>query len=273
LGIAIGCAVSLSLPMHEGRALAAGLTAKDTAEAKEARQLYKAGQYEAAAGIFLRLSGKYPDMLVLTRNLGACYYYLHRPEPALSNLREYLQREEGITPEDRSEVETWIAEMEKLRSQVAASPSPAPVVAPAPLAPVVAPSPTPVPFYYPPLPPVASPVAPSLTGPAAAPPAPPSNGSATSSSTPQVVESVPASPPSLADNGKSAVREEALDLRQKPAEQGGAAAPESSSRWWLWTGIGAVVAGGIVTAVLLTTRSPGRDGACSPGLDCIVVGK
>ncbi|HJX66990.1 MAG TPA: tetratricopeptide repeat protein [Polyangia bacterium] len=246
MGIAIACALGLSLPIHEGRALAAGLTAKDTAKAKEARQLYKAGQYEAAANIFLRLSSDYPGMLVLTRNLGACYYYLHRPEPALSNLREYLQREQDITPEDRREVETWIAEMEKLRSQMAAT-SKTPVVSPA---------------------------APSLAGPAAAPPPVPSSApSAAHLPIPPVVEPAPASPPSLDDSGKSAVREEALDVRQKPAEQVGAAAPESGSRWWLWTGIGAVVAGGIVTAVLLSTRSPGRDGSCSPGLNCIVVGQ
>jgi tetratricopeptide (TPR) repeat protein len=248
LGIAIGCALCLSLPVHEGRALAAGLTAKDTAEAKEARQLYKAGQYEAAAEIFLRLSGKYPDMLVLTRNLGACYYYLHRPEPALSNLREYLQREENITAEDRREVEAWIVEMEKLRSQTAAAPKTPSAVVPAPPPPVVAPSPV---------------AAPS--------PAPTNAPAAAALPTPPVVEPVPGPPPLLGDSGKSAVGEGALDLRQKPAEQ--AAAPESGSRWWLWTGIGAVVVGGIVTAVLLSTRSPGRDGDCSPGLQCIVVGK
>lgn len=66
------------------------------------------------------------------------------------------------------------------------------------------------------------------------------------------------------------VRGEALDLSQKPAEQG---STTSGSRWWIWTGVGAVVAGGIVTAVLLSTRSPGRDGTCSSGLTCIVVSK
>jgi len=280
-GIAIASALCLSMPMCEGRALAAGLSAKDTAKAKEARQLYKAGQYEEAANIFLRLSSDYPDMLVLTRNLGACYYYLHRPEPALSNLREYLQRQQNITLEDRREVEGWIAEMEKLRSQMAAIPSTAPVVAPVPPPPVAAPSPSPAPSSPPPLPatplpPVASPVAPSTPGPAAAQPAPsaPSAPSAPPLPKPPATEPVLASPPSLADTGGNpAGREEALDLHQKPAELG-SAAPESGSRWWLWTGIGAVVAGGIVTGVLLSIRSPGRDGTCSSGLSgCMVVGK
>jgi hypothetical protein len=244
LTIAIGCALCLSLPMCEGRAQAAGLSAKDTAKAKEARQLYKAGKYEAAAEIFLRLSNDYPDMLVLTRNLGACYYYLHRPEPALSNLREYLEREQNITPEDRREVEAWIAEMEKLRSQRAAPPSSAPVVAPAP------PPST-----------VASPSPPSMPGPTAA--ALPRTPATASLPAPAPVEPV----------------QEGLDLTQKSAGQEGAAAPESSSRWWLWTGIGAVVVGGIVSIIVWRASSspsptPERDGTCSPGLTgCIVVGK
>ena len=236
LGIAIGCALCLSLPICEGRAQAAGLSAKDTAKAKEARQLYKAGKYDAAAEIFLRLSNDYPDMLVLTRNLGACYYYLHRPEPALSNLREYLERAQNITPEDRREVEAWIAEMEKLRNQMAASPSPAPVSPP---------------------PAVASAVPPSTPGPpAAAEPASPN---------PPAASPLPTAPGEPVQQG--------LDLRQAPAEQGAAAAPKSGSRWWLWTGIGAVVVGGVVTAVLLSTRSPGREASCTPGLSCIVVGQ
>jgi len=39
LGIAIGSALCLSAPLCEGSALAAGLTAKETAKAKQAKQL------------------------------------------------------------------------------------------------------------------------------------------------------------------------------------------------------------------------------------------
>jgi len=54
-----------------------------------------------------------------------------------------------------------------------------------------------------------------------------------------------------------------------PAAQTGS----SSNRWW-WTGIGAVVAAGVVTAVILSTRDADRDGSCPPGLDgCLTVGK
>jgi hypothetical protein len=101
--------------------MAAALTAKDNARAKQARQLFKEGQYEDAAKIFSSLSTEYPDKLVFTRNLGACYYYLRRPEPALSNLREYLRRSQDIAADDRAEVEGWMVEMERLRDQPAAT--------------------------------------------------------------------------------------------------------------------------------------------------------
>jgi hypothetical protein len=94
---------------------AASLDKKGTADAKKATQLYKQGSYEEAATLFLQLSLDNPGMPVFVRNLGACYYYLRRPEPALSNLREYLHKKKDIDPTDREEVEKWIAEMDELR--------------------------------------------------------------------------------------------------------------------------------------------------------------
>ena len=53
-----------------------------------------------------------------------------------------------------------------------------------------------------------------------------------------------------------------------------AAAKPAESRWWLWTGIGAAVVAGVVTAVILSTRSPQRDSSCPTGFDgCLPVGK
>jgi tetratricopeptide (TPR) repeat protein len=143
-GIVLGLAVLLSLPVWpkcEGRALAAEVSAKDSAKVKQARQLYKEGQYEDAAKIFSSLSVEYPDKLAFTRNLGACYYHLRRPEPAISNLREYLKRSTEIPNDDRAEVEGWIAEMEKLRDQAAAATTVAPAT-PAPQPAAVAAVPT-----------------------------------------------------------------------------------------------------------------------------------
>ena len=144
LRIAIGtllCLTQPAWPAGQGRALAAALPAKDAAQARQARQLYKEGKYEDAAKIFSDLSTEHPEMLVFTRNLGACYYYLRRPEPALSNLREYLQRGHDVTPDDRSEVERWIAEMEQLRLPGTAA-AVAPATPPLPAAPAGAAPPT-----------------------------------------------------------------------------------------------------------------------------------
>ena len=131
--------------------------------------------------------------------------------------------------------------------------------------------------------PVALPVAPATTVPVGTLPAPPtpSPGSPEPSAlsiTPaarfSAAEPVLASSTPSADIRKVADRQEALDLRQKPASEQGSTASGSGSRWWLWTGIGAVVAAGVVTAVVLSTRGPQRDGTCPSGFDgCLQLGK
>lgn len=134
---------------------AAGLDKKSTAEAKKATQLYKQGSYEDAAALFLQLSVDNPGMPVFVRNLGACYYYLRRPEPALSNLREYLHKKKDIEPQDRQEVEKWIAEMEEVRrGAVGAAPVlPSTEPSAAQPAPGMAPGPGAMPPGQPPYPP------------------------------------------------------------------------------------------------------------------------
>jgi len=99
-----------------GAALAAGLDAQGEADAKEATRLFNLGKYEEAAPIYAKLAVDYPDMVVFLRNLGACNYYLNRPEPALSSLRRYLKQRTDIKPGDQATVERWIDEMEKLRA-------------------------------------------------------------------------------------------------------------------------------------------------------------
>jgi tetratricopeptide (TPR) repeat protein len=109
---------STNLPQFSTTALAAGLDANDKATLKDATRLYKQGQYEEAAKLLTKLAVDNPEMANLQRNLGACYYYLGRPEPALSNLRDYLaHKKNDIGAEDKAEVERWIDEMEKLRAQ------------------------------------------------------------------------------------------------------------------------------------------------------------
>jgi tetratricopeptide (TPR) repeat protein len=116
-------AVGTSLSQLQPTALAAGLDANSKATLKEATRLYKQGQYEEAAKLLTELAVDHSEMTNLQRNLGACYYYMRRPEPALSNLRDYLaHKKNDITADDKQEVERWIDEMEKLRAQNAAVP-------------------------------------------------------------------------------------------------------------------------------------------------------
>ena len=162
--ILVALATILALIGSAQRAAAAGLDRKGSAAAKKATQLYKQGNYEEAAKIFLRLSVDNPDMPVFVRDLGACYYYLRRPEPALSNLREYLHKKKDITPDDSAEVERWIAEMDQLRQRGATA----------------TPAAGAVPFALPAAPTANAPVTPfppatGQAGPAAIPEMPPAN--------------------------------------------------------------------------------------------------
>jgi hypothetical protein len=41
--------------------------------------------------------------------------------------------------------------------------------------------------------------------------------------------------------------------------------PGIASKWWFWTGIGVLVAGGVATAIVLTTEKPHSNGSFNPG--------
>jgi DNA-binding SARP family transcriptional activator len=107
---------SAALPRLQPSALAAGLDEKGKAVLKQATRFFKQGMYDEAAKMLTELVVDHPEMASLQRNLGACYYYMRQPAPALSNLRAYLlQKNNDIGPEDKAEVDRWIEEMEKLR--------------------------------------------------------------------------------------------------------------------------------------------------------------
>ncbi len=114
-------AMSLAPLSRIARADMEEMDAQGESNAKEALRLYKQGFYEDAAKIFARLSVDYPETLVFERNLGACFYYLRKADPALSNLRHYLSRKKNIADDDRAIVERWIGEMERLREQETAA--------------------------------------------------------------------------------------------------------------------------------------------------------
>jgi hypothetical protein len=135
-------ALVASVQSLQPTALAAGLDDKSKSTLKQATRFFKQGMYDEASKMLTDLSVDHPEMVILQRHLGACYYHMRRPEPALSNLRGYLARKKNdISPDDKQEVERWIDEMEKLRAPVpveVAQPQPVvePAPAPAPMAPM-----------------------------------------------------------------------------------------------------------------------------------------
>jgi tetratricopeptide (TPR) repeat protein len=240
-------ALAASLPQLQGIALAAGLDEKGEADAKQATRLYKQGQYQEAAEIFARLSVDYPDMPIFDRNLGACFYHLRKPEPALSNLRRYLSRRQDIAPDDKAVVDRWIDEMEQLRAQNAAASAP-------PALPPALPAPQP--------PPAEIPASPAATEPPLAPPAP----------SPRAAEPAPAAaasiPPFLAPS--EAPKPAGVDLATSPAPADSTEVGRPYYKtWWFWTGAAVVVVAGAVTAIYFATRS--QDPCSGASLACMGV--
>lgn len=219
-GAVLGGAIPHGLPA----AWAGELDCNDKADAKAALRFYKEGNYEDAAKVFARLSVAHPDMLVFVRDLGACYYYLRRWEPALSNLRDYEHRKRDISPDDQAEIEGWIGEMERLRdTQAAAALAPAAPGAPAPQAAATEAAVGPVPSLAPPSTTAAAAASATAAASGSAPSAPgqpPAPGTVAGASSPEVARpeayaappgngqlpdvtppSSPSPPPSLAPGG------------------------------------------------------------------------
>jgi hypothetical protein len=215
---------------HPRGALAAELDPQSEELAKQATLLYREGRYQEAANLYAKLSVDHPDMPIFERNMGACFYYLKWPEPALSNLRNYLNHKRGITPDDKAVVDRWIEEMEQLRHAGAGLPTARPATPSAPAAP-------------PPSPPTSSV--------AAAPPAAPAPTPATRSAP----TALPA--PTLAPAAPSATTTPpALNLSSRPsADAAPAQATPIYKEWWFWTGAGVVVAGAVTAILLATVRS------------------
>jgi hypothetical protein len=189
-------------------------------EEKKAIQSFAAGRYDEALESYAKL---YADTLnpVYLRNIGRCHQKLKQPEKAIESFQDYLQKAKNISPDEKAEINGYIKDMEALRDEQARqqqAPPPSPL-APAPPAPVqpIPPSPGPAPA---PGPAVTSPgyAAQPITSPYPAPPPGPDQQPAGT----LVAQPTPQSEPVYA-------------------------------KWWFWTIIGAVVVGGVVTAVVLSS--------------------
>jgi len=121
---ALALAVIPTLATLATRAEAAG----DPRELK-ARKEFAAGRYQQALDLFAEL---YAETLhpVYLRNIGRCYQNLGDADKAIITFRDYLRKHKTITPEERTEVEGFIADMEALKKQKAAESAPPPTAEP-----------------------------------------------------------------------------------------------------------------------------------------------
>src|SRR6185436_10325840 len=121
-------------------AMAAG---EEGAEMK-ARTHFAAGEYKQALDIYARLYAEtmHPTYL---RNIARCHQNLGNADKAISSFREYLRKARDLTPDQRREIEGYIAEMEQLKQSKTAPPpraEPPPAAPPPSLPPPAEPSPT-----------------------------------------------------------------------------------------------------------------------------------
>jgi tetratricopeptide (TPR) repeat protein len=115
---------------------AAALAAGEEGAELKARTHFAAGEYKEALEIYARLYAEtmHPTYL---RNIARCHQNLGNPEKAISSFREYLRKARDLSPDQRAEIEGYIAEMEQLKqskTKATAGPATAPPEAPPPAA-------------------------------------------------------------------------------------------------------------------------------------------
>ena len=180
-----------------------------------AREAFAAGRFDEALALFAKL---YAETLhpVYLRNIGRCHQKMREPQKAIDSFHDYLAKNRKIAPDETAEIEGYIHEMEALKQEQTRAGA----------AVGTGDKPAPVPAVRPPPPPPSP-------SPAPLPLAPAPNSAAASEASPLGATIA------LDSNGTN---------RSEPLET---SAP-LYTRWWLWAGVGAVVVGGVVAAVLLS---------------------
>jgi tetratricopeptide (TPR) repeat protein len=104
-----------------------GAMAEDGDEMK-ARTHFAAGEYKQALDIYARLYAEtmHPTYL---RNIARCHQNLGDADKAISSFREYLRKARDLPPDQRAEIEGYIAEMEQMKRAQTAPPPQAPAPA------------------------------------------------------------------------------------------------------------------------------------------------
>ena len=112
----------------------AAVAAGDEGAELKARTHFAAGEYKEALEIYARLYAEtmHPTYL---RNIARCHQNLGNPDRAISSFREYLRKARDLSPDQRAEIEGYIAEMEQLKQSKTTAPATAPPATPPPTAP------------------------------------------------------------------------------------------------------------------------------------------
>jgi tetratricopeptide (TPR) repeat protein len=115
-------AFALLLAIHV--MLAPGAATADDGDELKARTHFAAGEYKQALDIYARLYAEtmHPTYL---RNIARCHQNLGNADQAISSFREYLRKARDLTPDQRAEIEGYIAEMEQMKRAKASAPPPA----------------------------------------------------------------------------------------------------------------------------------------------------
>jgi len=126
LRAAFALLLAIHLLLAPGRAAAAA----DDGDELKARTHFAAGEYKQALDIYARLYAEtmHPTYL---RNIARCHQNLGNADQAISSFREYLRKARDLTPDQRAEIEGYIAEMEQMKRAKTAAPPPAVAAAPA----------------------------------------------------------------------------------------------------------------------------------------------
>jgi hypothetical protein len=209
-----------------------GVAHADKATERKAVENFAAGRYDDALELFAQL---YAETLnpVYLRNIGRCQQKLRHPDKAIDAFKDYLAKGKKISPDERAEINGYIKEMEALRDEQNKQ-APPPPANPPPVQPLP-PAGCDSSGAYPPgaYPPGTYP--PGAYPGTAVPPGPQPTGT---------LVSQPGPPP---ESGPSPVYK----------------------KWWFWTIIGAVVVGGVVTALVLTSGTD-RPDCNAPGVTGLV---
>jgi hypothetical protein len=242
--------------------LAAVLSSAPTAAADDPREakgraLFVKGEYQSALEIYATLFSERNDPLYL-RNIGRCFQKLRQPGKAIESFREYLRRAPHLKASERREIEGFIREMQAVEASTGAQPPPAAGTAPVTGNGQNADLPAPADR-------TAGNGAPSGRG------EPPTTATTSKKVKPEPDEPVRrmASAGTTTGAGLGGKPAEPSLIDKAPA--GGASQPDEDrsviKRWWFWTGVGAVIAGGVVATLLLRGGGSTRPD-CNAGFTC-----